>query len=133
MPGETPNDIGQGLESAPLSTAVRIMVAVIRSHVQEQPESDELMGPLEYQAPRWRRIMVHQKCDNQLMEIKKFLKSDLDCFSRGQIRRISKQAELYALNVRDILFRLGRATNDRHMPDELRLVVPESLRPDLLY
>ncbi|KAE9322233.1 hypothetical protein PR003_g17287 [Phytophthora rubi] len=67
------------------------------------------------------------------MEIKKFLKGDLDCFSRGQIRRISKQAELCALNVRDILFRLGRATKDRHMPDELRLVVPESLRPDLLY
>ncbi|KAE9053426.1 hypothetical protein PF005_g33548 [Phytophthora fragariae] len=38
------------------------------------------MGPLEYQAERWRRIKAHQECDDQLMEIKKFLKGDLDSF-----------------------------------------------------
>ncbi|KAE9274998.1 hypothetical protein PR003_g29454, partial [Phytophthora rubi] len=135
LPVETPTDIRQGPESAPLSTAARIMVAVTRSHAQEPPERGEPMGPLEYQAERWRRIKAHQECDDQLMEIKKFLKGDLDSFSRGQIRRISKQAELYALDVRDILYRLSRATKDRprDMSDELRLVVPESLRPDLLH
>ncbi|KAE8963777.1 hypothetical protein PR001_g29266 [Phytophthora rubi] len=113
LPVETPNDIRQGPESAPLSTAARIMVAVTRSHAQEPPERGEPMGPLEYQAERWRRIKAHQECDDQLMEIKKFLKGDLDSFSRGQIRRLSKQAELYALDVRDVLYRLSRATKDR--------------------
>ncbi|KAE9340629.1 hypothetical protein PR003_g10390 [Phytophthora rubi] len=135
LPVEIPNGIRPGPESAPLSTAARIMVAVTRSRVQEQPEQGEPMGPLEYQAERWRRIKAHQECDDQLMEIKKFLKGDLDSFSRGQIRRISKQAELYALDVRDVLYRLSRSTKDRprDMSDELRLVVPESLRPDLLH
>ncbi|KAE9313831.1 hypothetical protein PR003_g19398 [Phytophthora rubi] len=134
-PVETPTDIRPGPESAPLSTAARIMVAVTRSRTQEQPEQGEPMGPLEYQAERWRRIKAYQECDDQLMEIKKFLKGDLDSFSRGQIRRISKQAELYALDVRDVLYRLSRSTKDRprDMSDELRLVVPESLRPDLLH
>ncbi|KAE9022723.1 hypothetical protein PR002_g11905 [Phytophthora rubi] len=49
MPVETPNGIRQGPESAPLSTAARIMVAVTRSRVQEQSERSEPMGPLEYQ------------------------------------------------------------------------------------
>ncbi|KAE9294553.1 hypothetical protein PR003_g24231 [Phytophthora rubi] len=135
LPVETPTGIRPGPESAPLSTAARIMVAVTRSRTQEQPEQGEPVGPLEYQAERWRRIKAHQECDDQLMEIKKFLKGDLDSFSRGQIRRISKQAELYALDVRDVLYRLSRSTKDRprDMSDELRLVVPESLRPDLLH
>ncbi|KAE9295409.1 hypothetical protein PR003_g24021 [Phytophthora rubi] len=135
LPVETPNGICPGPESAPLSTAARVMVAVTRNRIQEQPDQREPMGPLEYQAERWRRIKAHQECDDQLMEIKKFLKEDLGSFSRGQIRRISKQAELYALDVRDVLYRLGRSTKDRprDMSDELRLVVPESLRPDLLH
>ncbi|KAE9283993.1 hypothetical protein PR003_g26977, partial [Phytophthora rubi] len=108
LPVETPNDIRQGPESAPLSTAAKIMVAVTRSHAQEPPKRGEPMGPLEYQAERWRRIKAHQECDDQLMEIKKFLK--------------------------DVLYRLSRATKDRPRDmSELRLVVPESLRPDLLH
>ncbi|KAE8980484.1 hypothetical protein PR001_g24264 [Phytophthora rubi] len=135
LPVETPNDIRPGPESAPLSTAARIMVAVTRSRIQEQPEQREPMGPLEYQAERWRRIKAHQECDDHLMEIKRFLKGDLYSLSRSQIRRTSIQAELYALDVRDVLYRLSRSTKDRprDMSDELRLVVPESLCPDLLH
>ncbi|KAE8989208.1 hypothetical protein PR001_g21831 [Phytophthora rubi] len=47
LPVETPTGIRPGPESAPLSTAARIMVAVTRSRTQEQPEQGEPMGPLE--------------------------------------------------------------------------------------
>ncbi|KAE8993020.1 hypothetical protein PR001_g20782 [Phytophthora rubi] len=85
LPVETPTGICPGPESAPLSTAARIMVAVTRSRTQEQLEQGEPMGPLEYQAERWRRIKAHQECDDQLMEIKKFLK--------GLCGRPSKESE----------------------------------------
>jgi hypothetical protein len=90
---------------------------------------------VEYQAERWRRITAHQELDPHLNDLKKFLNDDLDSFSRAQIRKLSKKAALYAVDVRGVLYRLSRSTRDRprDMSDELRLVVPEGLRSDMLH
>jgi hypothetical protein len=93
------------------------------------------MNPVEYQAERWRRIKAHQELDPRLNDLKKFLNDELDRFSRAQIRKLSKKADLYAVDVRGVLYRLSWSTRDRprDMSDELRLVVPEGLRSDMLH
>ncbi|OWZ00557.1 reverse transcriptase [Phytophthora megakarya] len=59
-----------GPECAPLSSAARVMAVLTRSRSQEA-DDDEVapMGPLEFQAERWRRIKVHQEEDEYLAEI----------------------------------------------------------------
>ncbi|OWZ05667.1 reverse transcriptase [Phytophthora megakarya] len=61
------------------------------------------MDPLEYQAERWRRIKVLQDEDPRLQNLKKFLRCEVDGFSRTQIRRLSKEADLFELDRRDSL------------------------------
>jgi hypothetical protein len=125
-----------GVESAPLPVAARVMAAVVtRSRAQEQDVQREPKNPVEYQAERWRRIKAHQELDPSLNDLKKFLNDELDGFSRAQIRKLSKKADLYAVDVRGVLYRLSRSTRDRprDMSDELRLVVPEGLRSDMLH
>lgn len=58
-----------------------------------------------------------------------------DAFSRPQLKRIAKIADLFALDSRDILHRLNRSTKDRpyRVASALRLVVPEALRSDMLH
>ncbi|POM78836.1 Ubiquitin carboxyl-terminal hydrolase [Phytophthora palmivora] len=92
-------------------------------------------GPLEYQAERWRRIKVHQEGDQYLSDIIAFLKDDLERFSPKRLKKIAKVADLFALDVRGELYRLARSTRGRPRDagDELRLVVPESLRKDMLH
>ncbi|POM69692.1 Reverse transcriptase [Phytophthora palmivora] len=91
------------------------------------------MGPLEYQAERWRRIKVHQEGDQYLLDITAFLKDDLERFSPKRLKKIAKVADLFAVDVRGVLYRLARSTRGRPLDagDELRLVVPESLREDM--
>jgi hypothetical protein len=62
------------------------------------------------------------------------LKGEFDSFSHAQMKRLSKEAELFALDVRDVLYRMSKSTPDRprDMSSKPRLVVPETLRPDLL-
>ncbi|GMF68824.1 unnamed protein product [Phytophthora fragariaefolia] len=93
------------------------------------------MTPLEYQAERWRRIRVHHEQDTYPSEIMSFLKGDIERFSPRRLRKISKVADLFALDARDVLYRLARSTRGRprDFVDEPRLVIPDSLRSDMLH
>ncbi|POM63217.1 hypothetical protein PHPALM_27510 [Phytophthora palmivora] len=93
-PAEVMKDTHPGADSAPLPAPVRVMAAITRSQHRQESDQQEPMGPVEYQAERWRRIKAQQDGDSHLMSLKKFLRSDLEDFSRPQIRRISKEAEL---------------------------------------
>ncbi|KAE9298468.1 hypothetical protein PR003_g23225 [Phytophthora rubi] len=65
-----------GSESAPLPSAARVMAAVNRSGTQREAEdfSRAPLGPLECQAERWRRITIHQRSEEYLAELVRFLK-----------------------------------------------------------
>jgi hypothetical protein len=125
-----------GPESAPLSHAANVMAVMTRSAVQdvEDPERP-VMGPLEFQAERWRRIRSHQNVDENLSDIKDFLIGEVDRFSPKRFRRLAKVSDLFILDTRDVLHRLARSTRDRprDSEDEPRLVVPAELRPDMLH
>ncbi|POM57841.1 Reverse transcriptase [Phytophthora palmivora] len=93
------------------------------------------MGPLEYQAERWRRIKVHQDKDGYLLQLKDFLRGNTAKLSHAQARKLAKVADDFVLDSREVLYRLSRSTRDRprDMIDELRLVVPKALQPDILH
>ncbi|POM71380.1 Reverse transcriptase [Phytophthora palmivora] len=95
----------------------------------------EPMGPLEYQAERWRRIKVHQDKDGYLLQPKDFLRGNTAKLSHAQARKLGKVADDFVLDSREVLYRLSRSTRDRprDMVDELRLVVPKALQPDILH
>jgi hypothetical protein len=89
-----------GVESDPLPVAAKVMAAVLtRSRAREQDAQREPMNPVEYQEGRWRRIKAHQELDPRLNDLKKFLNDELDSFSRAQICKLSKKADLYAVDV----------------------------------
>ncbi|GMF47179.1 unnamed protein product [Phytophthora fragariaefolia] len=100
---------------------------------EEEPRRP--MTPLEYQAERWRRIRVHQEQDIYLSEIKSFLKGDIGRFSPRRHRKIFKVANLFALDARDVLYRLAHSTRGRprDFADGPRLVIPDSLRSNMLH
>ncbi|OWZ10371.1 reverse transcriptase [Phytophthora megakarya] len=133
-PGKS-TSVRPGSESSPLPTPVRIMTAVTRSHTRGNPSQSDPMGPLEYQVERWRRIKTHQDEDHRLLNLKKFLRGGVDSFSRAQIRRLSKEADLFELDSRDVLFRLNHSAQrrPRDQTDMLRLAVPETLLQDILH
>ncbi|OWY93370.1 hypothetical protein PHMEG_00037262 [Phytophthora megakarya] len=98
---------GPGPECAPLPSAARAMAVLTRSQAQEVDDDEvPLMGPLEFQAERWRRIKVHQESDVILAEIRAFLNDDLDRFSSTRLKKISKVADLFVLDDRGVLYRL---------------------------
>ncbi|KAK1940726.1 Retrovirus-related Pol polyprotein from transposon opus [Phytophthora citrophthora] len=130
-----------GPESAPLPRSARVLIAVTRAQVPNDnnlPEDDDErvpMGPLEFQAERWRRIKAHQNQDPYLVELMKFLKGDVGDLPRPRVRKLARVAEDFVLDSRDVLYRLSRATRERPRDnvDELRLVVPRDLHSDLLH
>jgi len=125
-----------GPESAPLSHAAKVMAVVTRSAVQDVEDPKRpAMGPLEFQTERWRRIRAHQNADEYLSDIIDFLKGEVDRFSPKRFRKLAKVSDLFALDTRDVLYRLARSTRDRprDSEDEPRLVVPAELRPDMLH
>ncbi|POM74707.1 Reverse transcriptase, partial [Phytophthora palmivora] len=75
------------------------------------------------------------RCIRKETNIIAFLKDDLERFSPKRLKKIAKVADLFALDVRGVLYRLARSTRGRprDAEDELRLVVPESLREDMLH
>ncbi|POM75957.1 Reverse transcriptase [Phytophthora palmivora] len=109
---------------------MRVMATITRSQHRQESDQQEHMGPVEYQAERWRRIKAQQDGDSHLMNLKKFLRGDLEDFSRPQIRRISKEAELFVLDVRGVLYRLRRSArgSPRSHTDDT-----QSLRSDMLH
>ncbi|GMF34067.1 unnamed protein product [Phytophthora fragariaefolia] len=132
--GVTLNDDRPGPESAPFPTAARVVAAVVtRSRTEEEDDQGGPMGPLEYQAERWTK--AHQESDLRSKNLIKFLNGEIDRFSRAQIRKLSKKAELYVVDERGVLYRLSRSTRNRprDMTDELWLVVPETIRLDMLH
>ncbi|OWZ13901.1 reverse transcriptase [Phytophthora megakarya] len=123
-------------ESGPLTKSALVLAAVRRSRGQAEFTSrDRLMDPLEFQAERWRRIRVHQNADEYLSEIKDFLKEDFEKVLPRRLRKITKVADLFVLDTRDVLHRLACSTRDRprDFQDEPRLVVPKALRDDVLH
>ncbi|GMF37124.1 unnamed protein product [Phytophthora fragariaefolia] len=105
-----PDEAMPGLEYDPLPPAARVMAVLIRHAAEEALEERPAMGPLEYQAERWRRIKVHQDQEDYIVELKAFLKGDLDRFSPRRLRKVAKVADLYVLDGRDVLYRLARST-----------------------
>ncbi|OWY99098.1 LOW QUALITY PROTEIN: hypothetical protein PHMEG_00029969 [Phytophthora megakarya] len=106
-PPDEPTRFQPGPESAPLPTP---------NQDGRDPEScsrNPQSGPLEYQAERWRRIKAHQDEDHRLLNLKKFLRGEVDSFSPAQIRRLMKEADLFVLDSRDVLFRLNHLTQCR--------------------
>ncbi|OWZ12002.1 hypothetical protein PHMEG_00014898 [Phytophthora megakarya] len=146
-PDEEPKDLNEivqteaspeetaSVESASLLPAAKVLAVLTRSAERNVNSERPPMGPLEFQTERWRRIRVHQDGDEYLSELKRFLKGDFDHFSPRHLWKIAKHAELFVLDARDILYRLAQSTKERprDMESELRLVVPTSLREDLLH
>ncbi|POM59765.1 hypothetical protein PHPALM_31454, partial [Phytophthora palmivora] len=71
--GVTPESDGiPGPESAPLPRSAKVLIAVTRAQVPndtdptEDDDEREPLGPLEFQAERWRRIKAHQSHDPDL-------------------------------------------------------------------
>ncbi|KAE9309316.1 hypothetical protein PR003_g20540 [Phytophthora rubi] len=126
---------GPGPESAPLPFTARVLAVLTRAQTRGTPDDTPPLGPLEFQAERWRRIRAHQERDEYLSEIRDFLQGNLERFSPKRLRKIAKVADLFALDVRGVLYRLARSTRDRPRDagDQLRLVVPEALREDMLH
>ncbi|TJX12030.1 reverse transcriptase-like protein, partial [Tissierella creatinini] len=65
-----------GPECAPLPAAAKVFAVMTRAQTQEIEAQSEPMGPLEYQAERWRRIKVHQDKADHLLRLNDFLKGD---------------------------------------------------------
>ncbi|KAJ8561692.1 hypothetical protein ON010_g7988 [Phytophthora cinnamomi] len=65
-----PDEILLDPESAPLPPAARVMAVLTRAATKRQTESAAPMGPLAFQAERWRRIKAHQDQDDYLVELK---------------------------------------------------------------
>ncbi|OWZ00515.1 hypothetical protein PHMEG_00028276 [Phytophthora megakarya] len=134
--GDSGTRHGPGPECAPLSSAARVMAVLTRSRAQEV-DDDEVppIGPLEFQAERWRRIKVHQESDECLAEIRAFLNDDLDRFSSARLKKIGKVADLFVLGDRGVLYRPPNSVRGRPRDavNNLRLVVPSSLREDILH
>ncbi|GMF41638.1 unnamed protein product [Phytophthora fragariaefolia] len=87
-----------GPESAPLTPAARVMAVLTRSRARDASSE------------RWRRIRAHQEEDEYLSEIKPFRNGEVDSFSPRRLRKISKVADLFALDARGVLYRLARST-----------------------
>ncbi|OWY92105.1 reverse transcriptase [Phytophthora megakarya] len=88
-----------------------------------------------YQDERWRRIKVHQNEDVWIQQMKKVLKGDVSDLPRNQVKKIAKVSDQFVLDSREVLYRLSTPTPERprNKQSELRLVVPETLRTDILH
>ncbi|OWZ07774.1 hypothetical protein PHMEG_00019798 [Phytophthora megakarya] len=78
---------------------------------------------------------LHKDEVHRLLNLKKLLRGEVDSFSRAQIRRLSKEADMFVLDSRDVLFRLNHSDQGRprHQTYMLRLAVQETLRQDILH
>ncbi|ETO68305.1 hypothetical protein F444_14843, partial [Phytophthora nicotianae P1976] len=133
--GACPESNILNLECAPLSPAARVMAVLTRTAAQADAQGRPPMGPLEYQAERWRRIKAHQEENESLKDLIDFLNDDMGRFSPRRLKKIAKIADLYTLDARGELYRLAGRTPERprDAESELRLVVPEALQDDMLH
>ncbi|POM69521.1 Reverse transcriptase [Phytophthora palmivora] len=89
-------------ECAPLPAAANVFAVITRAQTRESEIQGEPMGPLEYQAERWRRIKVHQDKDGYLLQLKDFLKGNTANLSHAQARKLAKVAEDFVLDSREV-------------------------------
>ncbi|POM66404.1 Aspartic protease, partial [Phytophthora palmivora] len=90
-----------GPECAPLPAAAKVLAVITRAQPQESQIQGEPMGPLEYQAERWRRIKVHQDKDDYLLQLKDFLRGNTEKLSHAQARKLAKVADDFVLDSRE--------------------------------
>ncbi|OWZ14921.1 LOW QUALITY PROTEIN: reverse transcriptase [Phytophthora megakarya] len=114
--------------AAPLPRAAKILVAVTRATTNERHQSLSIL---------W---ITNEKGGDKLRCTRNkmntyFLNGEVDRFTLQRLRRIAKVADLFALDARGVLYRLAQSTRGgpRDAQDELRLVVPVTLREDILH
>ncbi|ETP41062.1 hypothetical protein F442_11706, partial [Phytophthora nicotianae P10297] len=98
--GACPESNILNLECAPLLPAARVMAVLTRAAAQADAQGHPPMGPLEYQAERWRRIKAHQEENESLKDLIDFLNDDRGRFSPRRLKKIAKIADLYTLDAR---------------------------------
>ncbi|GMF43917.1 unnamed protein product [Phytophthora fragariaefolia] len=84
-----PDEAMPGPACALLPPAARVMAVLTRPAAEEALEERPAMGPLEYQAERRRRIKAHQDQEDYIVELKAFLKGDLDRFPPRRLRKVA--------------------------------------------
>ncbi|OWZ14025.1 LOW QUALITY PROTEIN: reverse transcriptase [Phytophthora megakarya] len=118
-----------------LAAAAEALMVMTRTRAGVDKESRSSVDRSGYQDERWRKIKVHHDEDPWIQQMKKVLKGDVSDLSRKQVKKIAKVSDPFVLDSREILYRLSAPTPDRprNKQSELRLVVPESLRADMLH
>ncbi|OWZ05258.1 reverse transcriptase [Phytophthora megakarya] len=110
-------------------------MATTRSRFRQVDQVDDPPRPLHYQDERCRCIKVQQDEDPELKRLKDYLRGDPANYTRKEVKKITKGSDRYVLYSRDVLYRLVTPTQEqpRDNRSELRLVVPEALRLDILH
>ncbi|OWY97773.1 reverse transcriptase [Phytophthora megakarya] len=118
-----------------LAAAAEALMVMTRSRADADTGSRTPVDQSEYQDERWRRIKVHQAEDLWIQQMKKVLKGDVSDLPRNQVKKIAKVSDQFVLDLREVLYRLNTPTPERprNKQSELRLVVPEALRADMLH
>ncbi|OWZ07192.1 reverse transcriptase [Phytophthora megakarya] len=83
----------------------------------------------------WDHSNFRPNAGDGLRFTKRMMIDNLDKFSSTRLKKISKVADLFVLDDREILYRLPHSVRGRprDAADNLRLVVPSSLREDMLH
>ncbi|OWZ17189.1 reverse transcriptase [Phytophthora megakarya] len=112
-----------------LAVAAEALMVMTRSRAEAGTDQSE------YQDERWRRIKVHQDEDLWIQQMKKVLKGDVSDRPRNQVKKIAKGFDPFVLDSREVLYTLSTSTSERPHKNqsERRLVVPETLRADMLH
>ncbi|OWY93257.1 LOW QUALITY PROTEIN: reverse transcriptase, partial [Phytophthora megakarya] len=118
-----------------LATAAEALMVTTWSRTEAGAGSRTLVDQSGYQDERWRRIKVHQDEDVWIQQMKKVLIGDVSDLPRNQVKKIAKISDQFVLDSREVLYRLSTPTPERprNKQSELRLVVPEALRTDMLH
>ncbi|POM73277.1 LOW QUALITY PROTEIN: Reverse transcriptase [Phytophthora palmivora] len=117
-------DIHAGADSAPLPAPMRVMAAITRCKHRRESDQQGPMGPVEYQAERWRHIIAQQDGDSYLMNLKKFLR-DLPDLKGGRIVRTGRPTHI-------VSFEAIHPRKDKESHGWVE-AIPQSLRSDMLH
>lgn len=82
---------------------------------------------------RWRRILGHQAADADLARMIKFLHGQIEEFSWTECQVLGKQADQLVLDQHGVLRYMSPVVRDNTRPPRARLVVPVSMRADVLH
>ncbi|OWZ10050.1 LOW QUALITY PROTEIN: reverse transcriptase [Phytophthora megakarya] len=135
LKSDRPSDlISDSAPSAP-EPVTPVKIVTTRSRSRQVAELDDPSRPLDYPDERWRRIKVHQDEVPGLKRLNDYLKGDLLNYTRREVKKITKGSDRYILDSRDVLYRLAAPTPERPRDkrSELRLIVPEAIRSDILH